>query len=98
MSSSRALAVGLASLLAAGGQAIAAPPAPQAQGFLVERLYPSPAGAGWIVMDALDMHGDLGGALALNLGYERNPLSIADGMSRLAVVSDSSASRTSARR
>jgi hypothetical protein len=60
----------------------------QAQGFAVERFYPSAAGAGWFVMDALDMQGDLGGAMALTLGYARNPLRIADGSQNLSVVSD----------
>jgi hypothetical protein len=60
----------------------------QAQGFAVERFYPSAAGAGWFVMDALDMQGDLGGAMALTLGYARNPLRVADGSQKLSVVSD----------
>jgi len=61
---------------------------PQAQGFAVERFYPSAPGAGWFVMDALDMQGGLGGAMALTLGYARNPLRISDGSQGLSVVSD----------
>jgi hypothetical protein len=60
----------------------------QSQGFAVERFYPSAAGGGWFVMDALDMQSDLGGAMALTLGYARNPLRIADGAQNLAVVSN----------
>src|ERR1700680_1247626 len=33
-------------------------------GFAVERFSPSAAGAGWFVMDDLDMDGGLGGAVA----------------------------------
>ena len=61
--------------------------AQQAQGFAVERFYPSPAGAGWFVMDDLDMHGGLGGALALTTGYARNPLRLEDAVQQLSVVS-----------
>ncbi len=60
----------------------------QAQGFAVERFSPSAPGAGWFVMDALDMQGGLGGAMALTLGYARNPLRVAEGQRNLAVVSD----------
>jgi hypothetical protein len=60
----------------------------QAQGFALERFYPSAPGAGWFVMDALDMQGTLGGAMALTLGYEHNPLRVADSTQKLAVVSD----------
>ena len=62
----------------------------QAQGFAVERLYPSGAGAGWFVMDALDMHGGLGGAIELTSGYAYKPLRVAttDGSQRLAPVVD----------
>ena len=59
----------------------------QAQGFALDRFYPSPAGAGWFVMDDLDMQGGLGGALALTAGYARNPLLLKDGIQTLAVVS-----------
>lgn len=62
----------------------------QAQGFGVERLYTSAPGAGWFVMDALDMHGNLGGVMALTLGYAHDPWRVrsSDGAQRLAVVSD----------
>jgi hypothetical protein len=61
----------------------------QAQGFAVERLYLSAPGGGWVVMDAIDMRGGLGGAAAMSVGYARAPLRIAsrDGSQRLAVVS-----------
>jgi hypothetical protein len=84
MSSSSVCALGLA-LLALGVPARAER---QAEGFAVERLYPSAPGGGWLVMDALDMHGGLGGALAFRLGYERNPLRVTDGTTHLSVVSD----------
>jgi hypothetical protein len=61
---------------------------PQPKGFAVERFYPSAPQAGWLVMDSLDMHGGLGGAMAMTLGYAANPLRVSDGMSHLAVVSD----------
>jgi len=57
-----------------------------AQGFAVERLYLSAPGAGWFVMDALNMHGGLGGSLSMTLGYASNPLHFSDGTQRLAVV------------
>jgi hypothetical protein len=62
----------------------------QPQGFAVERFYPSAPGAGWFVMDALDMRGGLGGVMGLTLGYARDPLRMttSDGSQRLAVVSD----------
>lgn len=62
----------------------------QAQGFAVERLYPAAAGAGWFVMDTLDMHGGLGGAIELTSGYAYKPLRVAttDGSQRLAPIVD----------
>lgn len=62
----------------------------KAQGFGVERFYPSAPGAGWFVMDSLDMHGNLGGVMALTLGYAHDPWRVrsSDGSQRLAVVSD----------
>jgi hypothetical protein len=48
----------------------------QPAGFAVERLYQSPPGSGWFVMDSLDMSGRLGGAVELTSGYARNPLVI----------------------
>jgi hypothetical protein len=59
----------------------------QAQGFAVERFYPSAPGGGWFVMDTLDMHGGLGGAMEMTLGYAKDPLRIPDGSSHLPVVS-----------
>jgi len=61
---------------------------PTATGFAVERFTPSAAGAGWLVMDTLDMHGGLGGAMALTTGYSRNPLQVTDGARSLTPVSD----------
>ncbi|MGA2449039.1 MAG: hypothetical protein ABTD50_10215 [Polyangiaceae bacterium] len=60
----------------------------QAQGFAVERLYPSAPGAGWFVMDDLRIHGGLGGVMALTVGYAHDPLRVTDGSQHLAVVSD----------
>jgi hypothetical protein len=62
----------------------------KAEGFDVDRLYLSPAGGGWFVMDTLDMHGGLGGAMALTTGYARDSLRVggANGAPSVAVVSD----------
>jgi hypothetical protein len=84
-SSSRRL-LGVA-LLAALTAPAARASAQQARGFALERFYPSPAGAGWFVMDDLDLRGGLGGAMALTAGYARNPLRLDDGLQQLAVVS-----------
>src|SRR5450432_4017894 len=46
------------------------------QGFATERFYPSAPGAGWMVMDNLDMHGGLAGAIAVSGGYARDPLRV----------------------
>jgi len=81
----RLRALGFAVLLAAASVVSSA--RAQQQGFAVERLYPSAPGGGWLVMDALDMRGGLGGAMALTAGYARNPLQVGDGSQRLAVVS-----------
>lgn len=70
-------------LLAAGTRAQSQQ---QAQGFGVERFYLSAPGAGWFVMDTLDMHGGLGGALSLTSGYEKNAVTIAEGSQQLHVV------------
>jgi hypothetical protein len=86
----RAIVFGVA-LFAASAFAsrAAAQPQPQpAQGFAVERFYPSAPGGGWFVMDDLDMRGGLGGAMALTAGYARNPLQVGGGSQPLAVVSD----------
>jgi hypothetical protein len=85
-SSNRRRLLGLALLVCLTASAARAS-AQQAQGFALDRFYPSPAGAGWFVMDDLDMHGGLGGALALTTGYARNPLRLEDGIQQLAVVS-----------
>jgi hypothetical protein len=60
----------------------------QAQGFAVDRLYPSAPGGGWFVMDDLDLHGGLGGAASVTSGYAMKPLRVTDGSQHLAVVSD----------
>jgi len=62
----------------------------QAQGFAVDRLYLSAPGGGWFVMDALDMHGGLGGVVALTTGYAHDSLRVStnDGSQRLTVVGD----------
>lgn len=87
-SSSRRYVGLVVALLATGAGASRARAQQQAQGFAVERFYPSAPGAGWLVMDALDMQGGLRGAMALTLGYARNPLRVADGSRNLSVVSD----------
>jgi len=48
--------------------------AARADGFALERLYPSAPGGGWIVMDDLGMHGGYGGAMSVTGGYARDPL------------------------
>lgn len=73
-------------VVAIGSSARAQVAQPPAQGFQVERLYPSAAGAGWLVMDALDQHGGIGGAISFTLGYERNPLRVGSEQSQVAVV------------
>ena len=78
------LACVVASLVACPSNANAQQPA---QGFAVERFYASAPGGGWMVMDDLDMHGAIGGALAVSSGYARNPLRVTDGTQRLKVVS-----------
>jgi OOP family OmpA-OmpF porin len=62
----------------------------QAEGFGVERLYLSAPGAGWFVMDTLDMRGGLGGVAGLTLGYAHDPLRVKTdtGSQDLTVVSD----------
>ena len=46
------------------------------EGFNAERFAPSAPGAGWFVMDSLDMHGELGGALAFSARYANAPLRV----------------------
>jgi hypothetical protein len=60
----------------------------QAQGFAVERFYPSAPGGGWFVMDDVNISGGLGGAVSLTTGYSRNPFVVSDGAQRLIVVSN----------
>jgi hypothetical protein len=81
-------ALGFAVLLAASALGLPVGAQQQAQGFAVERFYPSAPGGGWFVMDALDMRGGLGGAMELQGGYSMNPLRVTDGATHLAVVSD----------
>jgi hypothetical protein len=85
-SSDRRRSLGLAVVAALTAFAARAE-AQQVEGFAVERFYPSAPGAGWFVMDDLDMHGGLGGALAFTTGYARNPLRLEDEMQHLGVVS-----------
>jgi hypothetical protein len=76
-----ALAVGLCAAPAGAQQA--------AQGFALERLYPSAPGGGWFVMDDLDLRGGLGGAIALTGGYAYRPLRLAQpGGGHFSLVSD----------
>jgi hypothetical protein len=75
----------LALVVVAWGRSAGAEPA--AQGFALERLYTAPAGAGWFVMDDLDLHGGLGGALSMTFGYAHDPLRLSDGATHLDVVS-----------
>jgi len=89
-SSERGLAVVLAlPVVAALGWASPARAQTLAEGFRTERLYQSAPGAGWFVMDTLDMHGGLGGAVALTLGYAHDPLRVqtTGGAQHLTVVS-----------
>ena len=86
-SSSAARLWGLMAVAAASLIASRASAQQQAQGFAVERFYPSPAGAGWLVMDDLGMGGRLGGAMQLTTGYAMNTLRVSDGAQHLNVVS-----------
>src|SRR5215467_8243347 len=62
----------------------------QAQGFALERFYPSAPAGGWFVMDDLNMSGGLGGAVSFIGGYSRNPLQVKNpgGTQQLSVVRD----------
>jgi hypothetical protein len=62
----------------------------QAQGFALERFYPSAPAGGWFVMDDLNMSGGLGGAISFISGYSRNPLQVknSNAAQQLSVVSD----------
>jgi hypothetical protein len=89
-SSKQRVGLALAALAAAAFSLLAsnATAQQQAQGFDLERLYTSAAGGGWFVMDTLDMHGALGGAVNGIVSYARDPLRIRGGATPLAVVSD----------
>ena len=80
----------LAALVGWAGTAEAQQPIQQpAHGFALERLYLAPAGAGWLVMDDLTMHGTFGGGIAVTGGYAKSSLTLAGaGQNRLAAVSD----------
>ena len=82
MPSSRRFHAGALGLLLLAATARAQTPV---EGFDAERLYPSAPGAGWFVMDSLDMHGELGGAMSFALRYARDPLRVGG----TAVVTDS---------
>ena len=91
-SSSAVFALASAALLGASSAVAVAAPVKAADGFGVERFYSSAPGAGWFVMDALDMHGGLGGVIALTGDYANQPLRITDGARVVPVVaSDASA-------
>jgi OmpA-OmpF porin, OOP family len=77
-----------AALLVASALSSRAEAQQQAQGFAVERLYPSAPGGGWFVMDELDMHGGLGGVMALTTSYSKDPLRVPAGSQHLDAVSD----------
>jgi hypothetical protein len=55
------------------------------QGFDAERFVPAPPGAGWFVMDSLEMHGELEGAVSFSARYARDSLRVGG----VAVVTDS---------
>jgi hypothetical protein len=84
--------IGLAALAAFLSASVAwssrAEAQPQAQGYALDRLYLAAPGAGWFVMDALDIHGGLGGVASMTLGYSNDPLLVTQGPQRLAVVAN----------
>ncbi len=86
----RKVALAFAGVLGALLAAQRAEAQPPARGFAVERLYQAAPGGGWVVMDALDMHGGLGGALGFSLGDAHDPLRVGlqNGAQRLAPVAD----------
>ena len=79
---------GWAAGLAAGAWSGAVEAQQKAQGFDLERLYTSAPGGGWFVMDALDMHGGLSGAVNMIASDAHDPLRVTDGHQHLAVVSE----------
>jgi hypothetical protein len=56
-------------------------------GYALERFEPSAPGAGWLVMDALDMTGALGGAMSATVDYAHDPLDVSQAGQQVAVVS-----------
>jgi hypothetical protein len=84
----RVLVFAVALLISSGSSRAEAQQSPQ--GFAVERFYPSAAGAGWFIMDDLNIDGGFGGAVALTTAYSRKPLEITspDGTQHLSLVSD----------
>jgi hypothetical protein len=68
MRSSSALAIAIVLACATSARA------QNAEGFGVERLYRSAPGGGWFVMDALDIHGAMSGAMSMSLGYAHDSL------------------------
>lgn len=55
-------------------------------GFAVRRFYASAPGAGWLVMDSLDMSGRLGGAMSISADYAMKPFRVYDGSREIPVV------------
>lgn len=89
--SARVVAALVTAALAAWEGRAQAQCAPQeVPGFALDRLYLSAPGGGWTVMDTLDMHGGLGGAVGLTTEYAHDPLRVrtTDGSQRLTVVAD----------
>jgi OOP family OmpA-OmpF porin len=88
MPSSRlALATALGALVVVASSHAARAQAQAQAGYALERFQPSPAGAGWLVMDALDMTGGLGGAMSATVDYAHDPLDVSQGGQQVAVVS-----------
>ncbi len=59
---------------------------PVAQGFAVERWYPSSPGAAWLVADDINQGGRLGGILSATGGVAQQPLVAGSGSNALAAV------------
>lgn len=85
MRSSKLAAAGVLALFTAC--AATAEAQPTARGFGADRLYNSAPGSGWVVLDDLEMHGGLGGAMTVAAEYARDPFHVPNGNSRLNVVS-----------
>jgi OOP family OmpA-OmpF porin len=89
MRSSRKAAIALVLMLGTGELfASTAQAQQQPQGFAVDRFSRSAPGGGWMVMDDLDLHGGLGGAVAIAGGYAHDPLRVTDGVQHVNVVAD----------